>query len=520
MPNLLDRENWMSHLNTGVRLVDSLIPASHDSSCYPTTNVFQDYENQWVGAVTQLEGYTAQLNAGVRYFDMRIAWHNGDLYMHHNTDWFFETFDQVLSEIRTWSDSHGGEYIFMDLDFDTNDNSLAQAILDKVLAHIDVSRIATAHINGDGGFNSAVTWADLGDTRFLITWASQNRMQPWLSYNEKFRYSPFDNFNEKTLGEITDYLHTALCNWQQDQLMVTQALNTPLLSFVTHPGLMDAEAESDLNNFIITTLMNRLQNPTQPASVFPRLNIVMRDFVNAEYNRPVLDLLIQENSFSSEPTFQTSGIQVKQQDVVRFRVQGSNRYMSLGSDGNLTLVDNVDDSCRFRIRDWGFYGANPLPYSGNLDADTTSCQGNFRLATTLQASDPDNTTVVSFNSPNNGYQAHNGVSWSAAADLETFCGFNPDDIQNQDILEYGSRIILRCMAGASDNNLQKIVHDFSSIVTLLIPFLGPNYNAAVQNSQDNHLFLLVTYDANGKAGLYAGSPGPDYATSFIIENAG
>ena len=67
----LDPENWMSHLQGNIRVIDSYIPGSHDASAYLIGNRDADLRNEAVGAITQSGSYTAQLNAGSRYFDMR-----------------------------------------------------------------------------------------------------------------------------------------------------------------------------------------------------------------------------------------------------------------------------------------------------------------------------------------------------------------------------------------------------------------------------------------------------------------
>lgn len=532
--DILDRENWMSHLDKNARIVDSYIPASHDSSCYPTTDVLQTFSNEWVGAVTQLFGYTAQLNTGVRYFDMRVARHNGDLYMHHNTDWFFEKFDDVLRQIRTFSDDHPGEYIFMDVDFDASDRSLATDILTKIEQHIDTSKIATAHLNG-GVFNPNVTWNDLGDTRFLITWALNDWMnRTWLGFCDYFRYSPFDNFGSKTVQEITNFidhgeidpqtnqLTPCLDNWQKDRLFIAQAINTPLLSFITHPGQMDANAQEALNSWIINKRFDVSSGSLK--LIKPKLNIVMRDFVNAGYNRLVIDQIIQWNTFSEANTM-SLGAGIEHLDTLRFRTEHGH-YLSLGPGNKITLVDAPDASCNFMIRDYDFDPRKPFLYSNNMDGDDIRDQGNFRLIPNgdNQAGNltKDNTNVLSINSPDGKHCLYFPMSWHDAADQESFTCFDPDNSADSDegqICE-GSRVVIRSMIGAANNWFQKIFNTMEETVIENIPFVGDAFNAAMQGNPGTHVFLMVTYDQQGNPGVYAASPGLDYATTFIIEKVG
>lgn len=526
MPQILDRENWMSCLDKSVRIIDTVIPASHDSSCYPTTDVIQTFENEWVGAVTQLAGYTAQLNTGVRYFDMRVAHHNGDLYMHHS-DYYFETFDNVLTQIRNFSNDHPGEYLFLDIDFDLNDTNLDQDILNKILQHIDESKISTAHLHG-GVFNPAVTWNDLGDARFLITWAKNDYDgKPWLGFNDYFRESFYDNFNEKApLDIIKDIANEINNNWQQDKLFVTQAINTPLLSFVTHPGELDANAQSTLNGWIYANT-NPFFYQTNPVfeAMYPKLNkgfnIVMRDFVNAGYNRFIIDALINKNKFTSQPVINL-GDQINCLDTVRFRTEHG-QYLSLGSDNFATLIDQPDNSCNFLLRDYNFKKDEYLPYSGNMDQDHLADQGNFRMVPNSDGQaayrSGDDTNVLTINSPDNKHRLMYPMSWGDSQDQESFMCYDPDDTTNNGMMYNGSRVVIKSLIGEATNWFQSLIQEVENIVIKMIPFMGSAFSAAINGDPGRHPFLMATYDQSndGQVGVYVASPGFEYATTFIIE---
>src|SRR5207244_1889177 len=139
--------------------------------------------------------------------------------------------------------------------------------------------------------------------------------------------------------------------------MISQVINTPFLSFVTKPGELDANAQALLNQWIYNQFNSRNPTPSpifqppnlsfqkEPPNIMP--NVVMRDFVNAQYNREVLDMLINRNKFSSPPTYSTSDNLIYQMDIVRYRADGTSLYLSVGPDKNLTLTDAPDASCEF-----------------------------------------------------------------------------------------------------------------------------------------------------------------------------
>ncbi|MFN0109637.1 MAG: hypothetical protein ACKVZH_12345 [Blastocatellia bacterium] len=526
MPTFLDRENWMSHLDKSARLVDSHIPASHDSSSYPTTNLFQMFKNEWVGAVTQLAGYASQLNAGVRYFDMRITWHNGDLYMKHSS-YYYQKFSDVLCQIRNFSDNHTGEYIFMDLDFNDKEPGIVEAILGRLESDLDKTKFATAHLQG-GVFNPNVTWQDLGDTRFLITWSHDNsENRSWASSSEHFRSSPYGDFDEHDPAWITAYLTEQLHHvWDKKKLMISQVINTPYASPITPPGLLDSVAKELLNGWITQQFNNAMSITTDPITGEPKYilvgpdikpNIVMRDFVNAHYNRQILDLIITQNKFSSPPNYSTSDNPINQLDTVRYRLETAPLYLSIGADNQLRLTDTPDKSCEFLLRDYDYDPTNPLPYSGNMNGDDDRDQGNFRL---IKSSDPSvgsrNDTCISVRPQTQ--ELFYGIGWHAAQDLETFKHFDPDDHTNDGQLYSGSRVIIRSMAGSADNEFQKLVNVVEDTAIAMIPFVGPAFIEAWKAADGKRPFLMVAHDKKDlQQHVFAGSPGPDYATAFIIE---
>ncbi|MCB0842792.1 MAG: hypothetical protein KDE26_05930 [Bacteroidetes bacterium] len=497
MQNQIDRENWMSHLNPHVRVLDSYIPASHDSSAYPTSDVPQMFQNEWVGAVTQLAGYTAQLNTGVRYFDMRVVPHGGKLVMHHSS-YYYEPFANVLHQINEFAKSHRGEFIFLDVD---TDPPYVQQVLQAIEENLDISNFATAHINHDDTFNTSVTWGDFGGKQLLVTFQSNGTVyRPWLLERDKFRSSPYDSFNKKSIPQIVDYLNVQVASWRKDKMFIAQVINTPLASPIKNPAEDDAEAEGIFNQWI----MNHPKGSN--------LNVIMRDFVNAGYNRKAIDYIINLNEFSSSPVV-SLGSKIYLEDYIRFKTDG-NLYMYLDGNNKVSLTPKKSEATVFQVRNRDYNNQSPFLLSGNMDADTTDAQGNFRL--TAITNNKDN-LVLSINDKNN--QLFNGITWAASDDDETFTCFNPDVLNDTSNITDGSKVIIRCMQGASGNLFEKITRTIRDHIIGWTPFIGKSFEKALQESGGRHLFLMTSYDSNGHPILLGVSPGPDYATTFIIERA-
>ena len=115
--------SWMGDLASCLsdrKLSEIVIPGSHDSDTYSLTTPF--YLTPW--AVTQRDDLTAQLNEGIREFDIRVENDGGDyeFYAHHgsgNTDvhsnWLYLT--DILSDIQRWMQApgHGKEIIILNV---------------------------------------------------------------------------------------------------------------------------------------------------------------------------------------------------------------------------------------------------------------------------------------------------------------------------------------------------------------------------------------------------------------------
>jgi hypothetical protein len=104
--------SWMHDLAPYIEdrtLTDIVIPGSHDSATYGLPAPDDDLWH------SQNEDLTAQLNDGIREFDVRVEYHNGDFYAHHgsgSTDgishWL--TLERIFSDIGDWATASGHDH--------------------------------------------------------------------------------------------------------------------------------------------------------------------------------------------------------------------------------------------------------------------------------------------------------------------------------------------------------------------------------------------------------------------------
>lgn len=102
---LSDISNWMSFLPDSLYLGELTIPGTHDSGAL--------YEPVAGTAKTQNLSIAEQLNAGVRFLDMRCRHFNDSFTIHHGAIYQHLNFDDVLEACRNFLDNHPDEVIVM-----------------------------------------------------------------------------------------------------------------------------------------------------------------------------------------------------------------------------------------------------------------------------------------------------------------------------------------------------------------------------------------------------------------------
>lgn len=281
----------------------------------------------------------------------------------HHSDYYFQTFKDVLMQLDKFVKAHKGEVLFLDIDFDTNDLGLEQEIMNVLIPTLGESRLATAHVNpSTGEYNTNLTWGELkqANTPFVVIWRRKGSSLPrWAAYADDMRSDDYDDFNEKSPEEILAFLTRQLANWKREKLFLTQLINTPRWSPINPPAEKDYEARDLFNSWVAGY---------PPGS---NLGIVKMDFVNAAYKRGAINHIVQLNKFTSPPELPPLTDPIYYTDKIRLKT-AENQYVCLQVVQHpnlckLTLVDIPNEDCNFLIRDYDYDPRKPFPYSGNLD---------------------------------------------------------------------------------------------------------------------------------------------------------
>lgn len=120
---------WMSHLPSSTPMTALSIPGTHDSAAYTYS---------WPFIATQTMDITAQLNSGIRYFDLRCGLRSNVLEMVHGSAMLNLRLDQVLTDMYAWLSAHPSEALIAQLKRDRKDESstihFAQAVTQAISA--------------------------------------------------------------------------------------------------------------------------------------------------------------------------------------------------------------------------------------------------------------------------------------------------------------------------------------------------------------------------------------------------
>lgn len=118
---------WMSHLPSSTPMTALTIPGTHDSAAYTYS---------WPFIATQTMDITTQLNAGIRYFDLRCGLRDNTLEMVHGSALLNLRLDQVLSSLYAWLTTHPHEALIAQIKRDRKDETstihFAQAVTQAI----------------------------------------------------------------------------------------------------------------------------------------------------------------------------------------------------------------------------------------------------------------------------------------------------------------------------------------------------------------------------------------------------
>lgn len=113
-PPKITGDSWMSHIPSSTLMSALTIPGTHDSAAYTYS---------WPFIATQTLSITAQLDAGIRFFDLRCGLVGNELEMVHGSALLNLRLSTVLSEMYAWLSTHPSEALIAQIKRDRKPES-------------------------------------------------------------------------------------------------------------------------------------------------------------------------------------------------------------------------------------------------------------------------------------------------------------------------------------------------------------------------------------------------------------
>ncbi|HEV7587126.1 MAG TPA: hypothetical protein VGO40_03255, partial [Longimicrobium sp.] len=169
--------NWMSFIRDDVRLIDLVIPGSHDSATYSMHGAARPFVQ------TQSYNLLAQLLCGIRYLDLRVRGRAARPVVNHNIVKGHPTGHLLRQQVAPFVQRFPSEVLI--LDFQELAPRCRRALVEQLREHLDADRWALPRSR----FSSALALGDVrtGGHRFLVLFGGMNdaefqqaRREGWL----------------------------------------------------------------------------------------------------------------------------------------------------------------------------------------------------------------------------------------------------------------------------------------------------------------------------------------------------
>lgn len=162
--------DWMAHPNVQKQGIYNItVPGTHVSAAYAFLGEHKELgEKMSFGLLTQKEDLSEQLERGIRYFDIRVAWSFKEKRLYAAYGVLLRPLEEVLRQINVWMHLHTGEVIFLSLRLARNLGKLNANYVEPILDEMD----SNATIPGQLVHNQVRT--TLGG--FVVTFDALRRM--------------------------------------------------------------------------------------------------------------------------------------------------------------------------------------------------------------------------------------------------------------------------------------------------------------------------------------------------------
>jgi len=292
--------DWMSQVyaNQDISLQNMIIPGTHDSGTHGITHasaispdadplyhlpnpIIPIFAAGW--SKTQACTIAQQLEGGIRYLDLRLEWHQGEVWIVHAM--FSDTLDNVLQDIQAFAADHPREIVILDFQQLT-----AAAYYDETHAQVQAA-LGDYLLGSEWEASSSLHAIWQANEGSLIAVMSRQDMVD-LSDDYWYRNTVLESdwANSPDAEQVLSHITTAIEQRANGKFSVAQAVVTPGVSSVID-GIAGSGPGSlfDLNQPVVRDIDDWLEGWL--SSGLP-VNIVMTDF----YDRSgIVQVIIEKN---------------------------------------------------------------------------------------------------------------------------------------------------------------------------------------------------------------------------------
>ncbi|XP_017095666.2 PI-PLC X domain-containing protein 2 isoform X1 [Drosophila bipectinata] len=303
----MSNEHWMRDLAPELRdlsIINLAIPGSHNSMTYGISGkskIAPDAEpairrwhrffpcivRRW--CKTQACGVLEQLQAGVRYFDLRIAQEDGKFYYCHGV-FAMEVFEPLL-ELRQFLETHPEEVVILDLQ-----HFYALTVAHHQQLHKELIQFfgQLLYSTVDGPLNDCSLNRCLQLRRQVVIIYRRCPIPLPLRFWPSFAW-PTPWPNKASVKKLQSFLEDSLLSRQPHQGYVSQCLITPTGRYIAFRFFLTLKSTAKkVDKKLEPWIVEQVPGPFEVKET-PRVNVFLADFVNLKDGQ-FCNLVLELNS--------------------------------------------------------------------------------------------------------------------------------------------------------------------------------------------------------------------------------
>ena len=290
---------WMSYVADDTLLKNVVIPGSHDAGTA---------EMMWA-ARTQDKSIKQQLQCGVRYFDIRVQFKDGDTFIFHGPI-SGEKFEPIIDDVKEFLQNNPSETLILDFQHFKGGEQVMEKVEGALCDKIAEFLIVNDSEKSDVEFVNALT---LGETRgrAIVFWGNEFGNTAKSEYIEGKNYlfqrnndagtrsgSSLQSFYDSSLNRKPSkaYLKEAIDKYVEKYRQSNGGLFVMQMQLTDPIAIIGPKFYEGTHNENATSFICCLQGK----DYFDCVNIVMRDFIGAGKSKQIIALNKYKNTLKPE----------------------------------------------------------------------------------------------------------------------------------------------------------------------------------------------------------------------------